>query len=124
MEIVVYLNVLCSSDLYGRLPERRRVRGSRALRMRARVRRRALRARRGRVRAPRAPRDPRAPLAPRRAVRAARCLRQHARLLLLRVPRRLPARPAPRHLRRYSLLLVRPWYIDSITSKYFLEFTP
>lgn len=89
--------------------------------MRARVRRRALRARRGRVRAPRVPRAPRAPLAPlapRRAVRAARRLRQHARLLLLRVPRRLPARPAPRHLRRYSLLLVRPWYIDSITSKY------
>lgn len=75
------------SNLHGRMPERWRMRGARAVRVRSGIRRRAVRARLGRVRGARAPRRP-------RALRAPRALRQHARLLLLRVQGGLQARPA------------------------------
>jgi hypothetical protein len=72
-----------SSHVHRRVPERRRVRSAGAVRVRARFRRRAVRARRGRVRGGGAPSGA-------CTLRATRALRQHARLLLLRLPRRVP----------------------------------
>lgn len=81
------------SNLHGRLPKRWRVRGAGAVQMRRGLRRRTLRTRPGRVRGARAPRRPRALCAP-------RALRQHTRLLLLRLQGRLQAGPAKGPLRR------------------------